>query len=186
MALADRLDAFSPSNASRAGRKSLVDSPRRYRIGRTSATFGDRRMYGGRIWLVNLARSPPITRLSLIRSPVTSSVPAPVTIFRGRASPLRTTSRRPLSSRSFRNRSTYSSTADSIAILNIFCAPVRIKESRGVSTFSSCSCPFSVIFSRGGVLLPSFNWGSCVFEFHEIGYAAFFISSGFSLIHNFW
>jgi heme-degrading monooxygenase HmoA len=39
----DRPEASSPSRPSSAGRKSPVDSPRRHRIGSTSATFGERR-----------------------------------------------------------------------------------------------------------------------------------------------
>ena len=38
----------------RKSRKSPVDTPRRYRIGSTSATRGDRRMYGGRIRLLGI------------------------------------------------------------------------------------------------------------------------------------
>jgi hypothetical protein len=53
MFVGDSPAAFSPSSPWRAGRKSPVDSPRRYRIGSTSATFGERRMYGGRMPLVN-------------------------------------------------------------------------------------------------------------------------------------
>jgi len=45
---ADR-PASEPKKPSNAGAKSPVDNPRRYRIGSTSVTFGDRRMYGGRI-----------------------------------------------------------------------------------------------------------------------------------------
>ncbi|MBA4159659.1 MAG: hypothetical protein H0X65_19610 [Gemmatimonadetes bacterium] len=44
--------ASSPRSAFSASYKSPVDGPRRYRIGSTSATFGDRLMYGGRIALV--------------------------------------------------------------------------------------------------------------------------------------
>jgi hypothetical protein len=39
----DRPAASSPSNCSSAGLKSPVERPRKYRIGLTSPTFGDRR-----------------------------------------------------------------------------------------------------------------------------------------------
>ena len=44
MFVADKPDASSPSSPSSAGRKSPVESPRKYKTGRTSATFGERRM----------------------------------------------------------------------------------------------------------------------------------------------
>src|SRR5712692_10116458 len=44
MLVGDRPAASSPNNPSRAGRKSPVESPRRYKIGSTSATLGERRM----------------------------------------------------------------------------------------------------------------------------------------------
>ena len=44
--------ASFPSSTGSASRKSPVDRPRRYRTGSTSATRGDRRIYGGRIRLV--------------------------------------------------------------------------------------------------------------------------------------
>ena len=42
----------SPSEAPSAYLKSPVDRPRRCKTGRISSTFGERRMYGGRIVLV--------------------------------------------------------------------------------------------------------------------------------------
>src|SRR5713226_98786 len=57
MAAADS-PAEVPKNSARAGTKSFVDSPCRYSRGRTSATFGERREYGGRIELRNRERSP--------------------------------------------------------------------------------------------------------------------------------
>ena len=66
--------------------------------GSTSATFGDRRMYGGRIRLVNRCRVPSSsTRRSFTRGARTCIVPAPQVTERGRAWPLRTTRRRPFS-----------------------------------------------------------------------------------------
>ena len=50
--------ASFPSSTGSASRKLLVDNPRRYSSGSTSATWGDRRMYGGKIRLVNRCRSP--------------------------------------------------------------------------------------------------------------------------------
>lgn len=58
MFVGDSPDALSPSSPCGAGRNSPVDSPRTYRIGSTSPTFGECRMYGGRILLVNRWRSP--------------------------------------------------------------------------------------------------------------------------------
>ena len=46
MLVGDSPAASSPSNPSSAGRKSPLDSPRRYRIGNTSATLGERRTQG--------------------------------------------------------------------------------------------------------------------------------------------
>jgi hypothetical protein len=43
IALGDSPDALSPSNAGNASRKSPVDRPRRYRTGRSSETFCERR-----------------------------------------------------------------------------------------------------------------------------------------------
>lgn len=57
MAAADS-PAEVPKNSASAGTKSFVDRPCRYSSGRTSATFGERLAYGGRIELRNLDRSP--------------------------------------------------------------------------------------------------------------------------------
>jgi hypothetical protein len=68
----------------------------------TSVTFGLLRHHGGKIGEQNRIR-PPVTgsaRLSFIRGAYTSITPATVVTGRGRACPLRTTSRRPFSSRS--------------------------------------------------------------------------------------
>jgi hypothetical protein len=43
-----------PKNSRSAGAKSPLESPCRYKSGRTSETFGDFRMYGGRTALENL------------------------------------------------------------------------------------------------------------------------------------
>ena len=111
----DRPDASSPSRAPRASLKSPVDRPRRYSTGSTSSTFGDRRMYGGRIELVK--RCPDL-RLST-RGACTSTVPAPVVTWRAQAWPLRTTRTRPSSPRSARCLSTYSETSASKASISI-------------------------------------------------------------------
>ena len=84
----------------RLSRKSPVDNSRRYSSGSTSATCGDRRMYGGRIRLVNRSRSPSSsTRRSFTRGARTCIVPDPQVTIRDCARPLRTTSRRPSPSR---------------------------------------------------------------------------------------
>jgi hypothetical protein len=107
---ADRPAASSPSSPSSAGRKSPVDNPRRYRIGITSPTFGERRAYAGKIRELNFCRSPSSsTRLSLTLGARTAIVPDPTVTRRSRARPLRTTSRCPSPSSSSLNRSTYSS-----------------------------------------------------------------------------
>ena len=86
------VDALSPAslpkNSANAGSKSLVEMPRRYSTGSTSATLGDRRAQGGRMALVK--RRP--SRRSLTRGAWTSSSPAAVVTVRGSATPLRTTS----------------------------------------------------------------------------------------------
>jgi len=101
MFVGDSPDAFSPSSPCRAGRKSPVDSPRKYRIGSTSATFGERRMYGGRMLLVKRCRAPRASRRrSFTRGASISIVPAPSVTFLGRARPFLTTRACPSVSRS--------------------------------------------------------------------------------------
>src|SRR5439155_22769178 len=92
--------APDPKYSSRAGTKSEVDSPCRYSRGRTSATFGERRTYGGRIELRNLDRLPVAgsTRASSTRGALTSIAPAEVVTVRGRTRPFRPTRSRPRSS----------------------------------------------------------------------------------------
>src|SRR3972149_7777248 len=82
-----------PKNSARAGTKSLVDRPCRYSSGRTSATFGERLAYGGRIELANRQRSPVVgsTRRSFTRGARTSPPPAPATTVLGLAAPFRVT-----------------------------------------------------------------------------------------------
>ena len=60
MAAADKPEEV-PKNSASAGTKSLVESPCRYSSGRTSATFGDRLAYGGRMVLANRWRSPEVS-----------------------------------------------------------------------------------------------------------------------------
>jgi hypothetical protein len=90
-----------PRNPSSAGTKSELDNPCKYNSGSTSLTFGDFRHHAGRIIDPNRRRSPVTssTRLSLARGAVTSTAPAEVSTCRGSARPLRTTRRRPCSSR---------------------------------------------------------------------------------------
>jgi hypothetical protein len=94
--------ALDPKNSSNAGTKSPLDSPCRYSSGSTSVTFGERRHHGGRIAERNRRRCPlaSSTRRSSTRGARTSTAPAAVVTCRGCACPLRTTSRRPTSSRS--------------------------------------------------------------------------------------
>jgi hypothetical protein len=95
-----------PKNSASAGTKSLVESPCRYRSGRTSATFGERRAYGGRMELRNRERSPVAgsARPSSTRGAATSRTPAPATTVLGLAWPLRTTRARPRLSQASRCR----------------------------------------------------------------------------------
>jgi hypothetical protein len=94
--------APEPRKRSSAGPKSLLDSPCRYSSGSTSVTFGLWRHHGGKIAGENRIRSPVAgsARRSSTRGARTSTAPAAVVTCRGRACPLRTTSRRPFSSRS--------------------------------------------------------------------------------------
>src|SRR3970040_246649 len=101
MVVADRPAASGPSSTGSAAAKSPVDSPRRYKTGKTSSSRGERRMYGGRIWLVY--RCPG--RRSCTRGAWIFIGPAPVVSVRGWALPFRTTSACPCSSRSRRIRS---------------------------------------------------------------------------------
>ncbi len=94
--------AAEPKNPSSAGAKSPVDSPCRYNSGSTSATFGLLRHHGGKTTERNRARAP-VTGSTLRSSTLgarTATAPAAVRTSRRRAWPLRTTSRRPPSSRS--------------------------------------------------------------------------------------
>ena len=97
--------AADPRNCPSAGTKSLDDRPCRYSSGSTSVTFGVLRAHGGKIAEQNLIRSPVAgsVRLSLTRGTVTSTAPALVSTSRLWWLPLRTTRRRPFSSRSAAN-----------------------------------------------------------------------------------
>ena len=90
-----------PRNWPSAGAKSPLDSPCRYSSGSTSVTCGVLRAHGGSSAEENRTRSPVAgsVRLSLTRGAVTSTAPALVSTVRGSAAPLRTTRRRPFSSR---------------------------------------------------------------------------------------
>ena len=151
--------ASSPSSTGSASRKSPVDNPRRYSSGSTSATCGDRRMYGGRIRLVNRSRSPSSsTRRSFTRGARTCIVPAPQVTVRDCARPLRTTSRRPSPSRASACASTYCATSSSNAAASIRRAPSRANASSVgtaawvVSALSSRA--WSSTFNMGGVSFP--------------------------------
>ena len=101
LTVADDKPAAEPRNCSSAGTKSPVDRPCRYSSGSTSEIFGDLRAHGGRIAEENRFRSPVVssTRWSFTRGALTSTGPADVDTVRSAWKPLRTTSRRPASSR---------------------------------------------------------------------------------------
>jgi hypothetical protein len=94
--------AAEPRNWPSAGTKSPDDRPCRYSSGSTSPTCGVLRAHGGKIAEENRARSPVSgsVRLSFTRGAVTCTAPALVSTVRVSAVPLRTTIRRPFSSRS--------------------------------------------------------------------------------------
>ncbi len=94
-----------PRNWPSAGTKSPEDSPCRYSSGSTSVTCGVLRAHGGKIAEENRIRCPlpGSVRLSLTRGAVTFTAPALVSTVRGSAVPLRTTIRRPSSSRTSAN-----------------------------------------------------------------------------------
>ena len=94
-----------PRNWPSAGTKSPEDKPCRYSSGSTSLICGVLRAHGGKIAELNRIRVPVAgsVRLSFTRGAVTSTAPALVSTVRGSAVPLRTTSRRPFSSRSAAN-----------------------------------------------------------------------------------
>ncbi len=72
-----------------------MERPRRYRIGSTSPTFGERRAYAGRILELNFLRSPVPSsmRLSFTRGALTGRVPEPTVTRRSLLRPFRTTKR---------------------------------------------------------------------------------------------
>jgi hypothetical protein len=88
-----------------AGTKSPEDSPCSYSSGSTSLICGLLRAHGGKIAELNRIRLPVSgsARLSFTRGAVTSTAPALVSTVRGWAVPLRTTIRRPSSSRTSAN-----------------------------------------------------------------------------------
>ncbi len=94
-----------PRNWLSAGTKSPEDSPCRYSSGSTSVTCGVLRAHGGKTAEENRIRCPlsGSVRLSLTRGAVTSTAPALVSTVRGSAVPVRTTRRRPFSSRTSAN-----------------------------------------------------------------------------------
>ena len=153
MFVADSPAASSPSSPCSAGRKSPVDSPRRYRIGSTSATFGERRMYGGRISLVKRWRSPSSSRRrSFTRGAWISIVPAPSVTFRARdrrsAPPARA---RPVSLAGVPLEVLRHLGLERLT--SIRRAPSRASSSRP-ATSSSFPSVFSTNLSMGGVSLP--------------------------------
>ena len=80
--------------------------------------------------LVNRSREPSAsTRLSFTRRARTGHVPAPQVTVRSCAWPFRTTSRRPSASRVSANRSMYSDTSASRAVISIRRAPSRANVS---------------------------------------------------------
>ena len=91
-----------PRNWPSAGHEVTRDSPCRYSSGSTSVIFGVLRAHGGKIAEENRFRSPVSgsVRLSLTRGAVTSTAPGAGQHRPRLGGPLRTTSRRPFSSRS--------------------------------------------------------------------------------------
>ena len=84
-----------------------------------------------------------------------SSVPAPHVTFRACAWPLRTTSRRPASSRSSACVATYCATSTARAFMSIRRAPSRASSSSVAAAACSSSAPsLSSTFSIGGVSFP--------------------------------
>ncbi len=148
--------ASSPSSCPSAGLKSPVDSPRRYRIGITSPTFGDRRAYAGRIRELNRCRSPvsSSTRLSFTRGARIGIVPDPTVTLRSRARPLRTTSRCPSSSTSSLKRSTYASASTRSAAAIIRRAPSRASSSSAI-VISSLPSPTGSLRTSCMACLPA-------------------------------
>jgi hypothetical protein len=123
----DDSPALLPRNCPSAGTKSPLDRPCRYSSGSTSLTCGVLRAHGGRIAEENRIRSPEAgsVRLSFTRGAVTSTAPALVSTVRGPAVPLRTTRRRPSSSRSPANWPMYAATSACSAAASICRAPSR-------------------------------------------------------------
>ena len=128
--LADRLLTFSPNIPASAAGKSLVEIPFRYSTGTTVSILGARRAYAGSNALVNtfVESSSRIARSST-RGCRTGMGPIPVKSVLSLWYPLRTTSRRPCSSRTSRCCSRNSATSDSTAAANICRAPVRSNSS---------------------------------------------------------
>ena len=145
--------AAEPKNPSRAGTKSPVESPCRYKSGRTSVTFGDLRHQGGTITERNWAFSPvsSSTRLSFTLGAVISTAPATVWTLRCRACPLRVTRRCPFSSRSSASSARYASTSASKAAASIALAPSRQISSRP----ERASAPASSLFTTLNIGVPS-------------------------------
>lgn len=113
-----------PKDPSKAGAKSPLESPCKYGRGKTSETFGERRMYGGSMELEKRLLRPSS---SLLRSSTlgarTFTAPAPTTTSRSLARPFLATRAYPLWSRSLLAASTYSSTSASRASMSILLAP---------------------------------------------------------------
>ena len=146
------VDALSPAslpkNSANAGSKSLVEIPRRYSTGSTSATLGDRRAHGGRIALVK--RRP--SRRSLTRGACISSSPAVVVTVRGSLTPLRTTSACPASSRMPACWLTYSSTSALSAVNSMRRAPSRTSASKSSLSASCSACSEATILNIAAYL----------------------------------
>jgi hypothetical protein len=119
--------AAAPKNSSKAGTKSPLDMPWRTSAATPRPPLGLLQHHGGTIELWNRTRSPVAgsTRLSLARGASIPMRPAPVVIERGSACPLRTTSRRPPSSRSSACASMFASTSASNEAASMRRAPSR-------------------------------------------------------------
>ena len=126
---------------------SPVDTPCKYNHGNAASTAFARRTYGGTSTEWNTARSSMRDRAFGTRTP---TGPKPVNTSRRGCQPLRTTARRPSSSRRSANRSRYSSNSACSASAISRCAP-----SRNIVLNKSCPSGWrsgtTVSFFMGGV-----------------------------------
>jgi hypothetical protein len=121
----------SPKIEDRALRNSFDEIPLRYNTGIRLSTLGTRRRYRGRTWLEKHC-SCSFSFRSSTRGCRIANGPIPVRMFRSGMVPLRTSSRRPFSSRFAAWASMYSATSFSIsrACCSNLRAPYRARASR--------------------------------------------------------